>query len=681
MNPDKKDFSPRVHYFIFFSIILGFNYLLSKYQFFITEGWFETFAVYANSGIDIYKDYNYFLPPLTVSIFSGFINLFGLDFISLRYFFALIHVLNFYIIFLVLQKRTNIDSAIIGSLLTFFLIINNPAFIAKDYHTIVSLLVALLIYVLPFGDENKKINNKTPIYIGLLIGLLILTKHNIGVIFGFSIFLYINLILFSNKYRLSEFIKINLYLFVSLFAILLSFTTFISPSWLSVFSFDTPKGSIYTILFRFILDPTNRKIIFVSLLFTVLIYIFYFLVKSYKYKFVTFLNYYLASIASFFRITDYQIGRSNMFLFLVLAFMVAIFILFKLKIAILYMFALSWPLLRLLKSNTKNDVLFCIPLYTLAYCGTTTAGFNSVSLEILLALFFAELIFILRELCISSKDNYNLRNFLAPIIFVTFTFGATKLVNPSYNWWGLKTNSIVDNIQNERSFKSGYFKHIHMDKFTYDILNYADNNDINNLLATPSIPLFNLLSEKKSEFSLLYWYDVTTLKSQEKTVNKLWDSPPKDIFMLKVPDYVHAGHYSLIKKNNFLPPKEIENIVIKKFITGEYVIDFARANINYETCDDEFITNYIPSCNLDQDNGLIFYVSIENSRYFNDVIKKCERTHQCKIENTYLLDKSYVFEMVVANQYWYKELIENGKALHVNNKKFHIFYSLIKVNN
>ena len=109
MNPDKKDFSPRVHYFIFFSIILGFNYLLSKYQFFITEGWFETFAVYANSGIDIYKDYNYFLPPLTVSIFSGFINLFGLDFISLRYFFALIHVLNFYIIFLVLQKRTNID--------------------------------------------------------------------------------------------------------------------------------------------------------------------------------------------------------------------------------------------------------------------------------------------------------------------------------------------------------------------------------------------------------------------------------------------------------------------------------------------------------------------------------------------------------------------------------------------
>lgn len=665
-------------YLILLAIVLIFNFLLSKYQFFITEGWFETFAVYANSGIDIYKDYDYFLPPLTVSIFSGLINFFGLDFISFRYIFALFHALNVYIIFFILQRYTNTYSAAIGSLLTFFLIINNPAFLAKDYHTIVSLLVSLLILVLPYRNENKKIDNKTPIYIGLLVGLLILTKHNIGVIFGLSIFLYLNLILFSNKHQLSESLKINLYLFISLFAVLSSFTTFVSPSWLSIFSLDTPKGLIHTILFRFILDPTNRKIIFVSILFIALIYIFYFLLKSYKYKFVTFLNYYLASIALFFRITDYQAGRANMFLFLVLTFIAAIFILFKLKISILFVFALSWPLLRLLKSNTKNDVLFCIPLYTLAYCGTTTAGFNSVSLEILLALFFAELIFTIRQLCITSKDNYNLRNFLAPVIFITLTFGVTKLVNPSYNWWGLKTNSIVDNIQNERSFKSGYFKNIHMDKFTYDILNYADNNDLNNLLTTPSIPLFHLLTEKKSEFSLLYWYDVTTLKSQEKTANILLESPPRNIFMLKVPDYVHAGHYSLIKKNNFLPPKAIENIVTKKYIAGEYDIDFARANINYELCDDEFITNYISSCNLQENSNLIFYVSIEKSKYFNELIKKCERTHQCKTVDTYLLDKKYVHEMIVANQYWYKELIENGKAMHINNKEFYSFYSLKK---
>ena len=148
--------------------------------------------------------------------------------------------------------------------------------------------------------------------------------------------------------------------------------------------------------------------------------------------------------------------------------------------------------------------------------------------------------------------------------------------------------------------------------------------------------------------------------------------------MLKVPDYVHAGHYSLIKKNNFLPPKAIENIVTKKYIAGEYDIDFARANINYELCDDEFITNYISSCNLQENSNLIFYVSIEKSKYFNELIKKCERTHQCKAVNTYLLDKKYVHEMIVANQYWYKELIENGKAMHINNKEFYSFYSLKK---
>ena len=108
----------------------------------------------------------------------------------------------------------------------------------------------------------------------------------------------------------------------------------------------------------------------------------------------------------------------------------------------------------------------CIPLYALAYCGTTTAGFNSVSLEILLALFFAELIFVIKKYCHNADDSYILRNTILPIITVTVFFGINKLVNPSYEWWGYKTNSIIDNIKNERSFSSGIFRGIHMDKFT-----------------------------------------------------------------------------------------------------------------------------------------------------------------------------------------------------------------------
>ena len=95
LKTDKKNIISLAIYIAFFSVILIFNYFISKYQFFITEGWFESFAVYVNSGVDIYKEYNYFLPLLTVHVFSRLIDLFGLDFISLRYIFALLHALNF----------------------------------------------------------------------------------------------------------------------------------------------------------------------------------------------------------------------------------------------------------------------------------------------------------------------------------------------------------------------------------------------------------------------------------------------------------------------------------------------------------------------------------------------------------------------------------------------------------
>ena len=44
-----------------------------------------------------------------------------------------------------------------------------------------------------------------------------------------------------------------------------------------------------------------------------------------------------------------------------------------------------------------------------------------------------------------------------------------------------------------------------------------------------------------------------------------------------------------------------------------------------------------------------------------------------------LIKKSvYVYRMNVSNQYWYKEIIEKGKALHVNNKMLYSFYSFVK---
>ena len=454
------------------------------------------------------------------------------------------HALNFYIIFLVLKKYTDIHSAIISSLLVFFLIISNSTFVAKDYHTIVSLIVALTIYILP--SASNKIKNKTFLFSGLLIGLLILTKHNIGVIYGFGLLLYLNGSLILHGYNFLGILKKNLVFLVSI-ALLLAYTTYITPSWVTIFSLDTPKGSIFVVLSRFILDPGNRAIITVSALLITFVYAVYFLIQSYKEKLASFIGNYYQNIATFIGISNVN-ARSHLYLILILVLIISIFIIFKVKIALLYVFALSWPLLRLLRNNSKGEVLLCIPLYALAYCGTTTAGFNSVSLEILLALFFAELIFVIKKYCHNADDSYILRNTILPIITVTVFFGINKLVNPSYEWWGYKTNSIIDNIKNERSFSSGIFRGIHMDKFTHDIISFAQKNENNNILTTPSIPMFNLLSDNQSKYNLLFWYDTTSSSSVKKTIEQMKYNPPMHIYMLKMPHVVHQGHYGLTKK-------------------------------------------------------------------------------------------------------------------------------------
>ena len=41
-----------------------------------------------------------------------------------------------------------------------------------------------------------------------------------------------------------------------------------------------------------------------------------------------------------------------------------------------------------------------------------------------------------------------------------FTFGAIKAMGPSYNWWGLQTNSLVENINSKRFFNSGIYNYL-----------------------------------------------------------------------------------------------------------------------------------------------------------------------------------------------------------------------------
>ena len=100
-------FESSSYLFVVLFVVLFFDIILSKFSFFITEGWFEAYANQINQGIDIYKNYEYLLPPLTVMIFSKAISLFETEFLSIRYLFVAIHILNVFVIYIFLRRFTD----------------------------------------------------------------------------------------------------------------------------------------------------------------------------------------------------------------------------------------------------------------------------------------------------------------------------------------------------------------------------------------------------------------------------------------------------------------------------------------------------------------------------------------------------------------------------------------------
>lgn len=687
LGKENQFYSKIFPFILFLFIVFFYNFLISKYQFFLTDGWFETFAIHQNAGFNIYNDYQFFLPPLVVNLFATIINFLGLDFLVLKYIFSLIHVLNFYIIFLLVKKYTDFHSAIIASLITFFLIINNSTFSAKDYHTIVSLLIALTILIIPSKDKNYNFSFINCFLIGLLIGALVLTKHNIGVIFGFSLLIYITFNnIFLREKVFAIFSKSLIFLLGIIFLIFLA-NFYLSSSWLSIFSFETPKGSIVNILLRFIIEPYNRLIIILSISFVATIYFIYFLIQSNNKYFANLFGKLKIYTKDFFSITGSGYNYT-FYLFFICIFVLIIFGLFTSSVSLLFIFALSWPLIRILTNTTLNNFILCIPLYALAYAGTTTAGFNSVSLEILLALFFAEFIFIIGKLI--NKTNTSSKNilFIFPILLICLSFGTLKLSTPSYNWWGLQTNSILNNINTNRFFEQGIFKNIRMDHFTYNVLNYArqDLNSKNKLFTSPSIPMFHLINNKESEFSLISWYDTYTEETLNNDLNKLKNSPPDTIYLLNIPDSVNKGHYELIKYP-LLTTKVISDQIINKFMSGDYIIDHVELNINYEECNHSYVTNYIDACNIGKPS-ITIYTNINNSKIFNTALNNCSSVGMCnnlKDQYRQIRNKSgniiEKYTVEIANQYWYKKIIEDGKAIVIDNNLFYGFYKFKKDTN
>lgn len=160
--------------------------------------WEYGFSYNISQGLVPYKDFNMVVGPLYNLVFSIPMIFFGNNF----YVFELMHCIIYAVIFTILYKRIEKNSI-------YILLLLGLLFTLCGYNSFCVMLVLLILYLL---DSKSKYKDYL---IGIIIGIIFMTKHNIGIYFSI---LY--LILSKNKIKsilsiMVPIIPILIYLYIN----------------------------------------------------------------------------------------------------------------------------------------------------------------------------------------------------------------------------------------------------------------------------------------------------------------------------------------------------------------------------------------------------------------------------------------------------------------------------------
>lgn len=531
----------------------------------ITEGWWETYA-WLSKTENIYDDIHLALPPLYTNLISIILE-FTTVLINVRWVILAIYFLNVYLLYCLCKKISNSSFAIIGVFVSQILIINNnPVWLSKDYHTLVSLLVTAFVILLYGLILNPKKYFIYSLIIGFITGLIVLTKQNIALVCLLSI---VAALIFNKNTSISIIIKSIAVYITSLIATLLIYSRIFGWSWVNVYLNNDSKGETSTVLLRFINDNGILKISFkVVILFLVYLLLrhLYLHNKDLIIKIKESFNKNLININKYLFFNVKWVGYS-------ILICVSYLVLQKNETTVFYSLMLAYFCINLYKyfvdSRDDKFKLLSIVFLMLAYAGTMTAGYNTVSLELLTAVFVT--------IFLSSYSKlFNLSQFAITIIIVTLSvslFYTRKINNFSYNWWGYSTDSVRNSIHYSNNPKLKGISLDHATKEIFDatdlLMSHAKLTDA--IFSYPSIPIFYWLYEKKPIVkSIVQWFDVIPSSAIDGVINDLEETPPKFIFWLKPPGFVYQGH--LMMKKTQLPMNTIDGYIYNQIENGKYSV-------------------------------------------------------------------------------------------------------------
>ena len=525
----------------------------------ITDGWWEAYARMMREGAVPYLDFKLRLPPLWLYYNYNIRNILGDGYLINRISTIPLHILTIGIVYTWLRLSSGIVPSIIGAAVVAAIQFHNPTYIVKDYHAFVDfdIAISLLLYTKTILCIHKKPRHITllVLFTGMTIGLLILTKHNIGIFYGIPLIA----LLAVERWQKDSYIRISYLISISVFGcllILFSFSYFINNYWTNIFFNLDSKGSLLHVLFRFIVDPDCGKID--KLLITILLTGFVFVnLSNTKY------------IMNGLKKVQYSLGRTitiNERVQIVILLLTIVFLLRHQ--GLLMASALAGPVLIYFRSSDSDRKYFLslnAPLYLLVYCGTQTAGYNLSSMQYLIA---SLICFLINRFSAKIEPKAGLIIVSSVLMIAAYD----KITKNAYSWWGYSTGSILSN-KSETSIPQ--FNGIKTDNQTAAI--YETINKIKlgigekeKVFAYPNIPiLYEILGKQTSNHPIL-WFDFANEAEGIDAIETLTQNKPEYIFWLKPPGAVYYGHYQLIKSKTAIDI--VDTWLMHMTTTGQYEV-------------------------------------------------------------------------------------------------------------
>lgn len=578
-------------------VIFSYNLLFFNKYFPLSEGWFSVFAVYMLDGAVPYRDFHFFLPPAYPLILSGFIRIFGADFIYLRIFGIFIILSMTTVLFFLFSRLFPVYIVCLVTIISIMYYQSNVAHIPYDYlHFLITFALLGTYFICKYFEADdclsqSKSGRNATIYLffaGFLGALAFLTKQSNG--FFVPVFSLLAITVCSypkgdirHTLKSIAIYSIGVLIPISIVLIWLLSKGAFFPFFEQVFKgASQSKGSLAAILFAWI----PRLFTLDSVIVLILVFL---AIKAMLYR-----SFLLDKMGDLEK-KEYSFPPSKTLLLFWVIFVLSILSIFlpfwneDLSLKLSHTFFLNWIYYRalIISSSTATFILVFVYLFKIAkernklyfdifiistaslglICGTGTSGaVGDAGLILAVGLVFGYL------LLVRSYFNLGKAVVLTICVFFMLFLASKKFIEP-YKWWSLAEPDVRTATQ---PVKLKYLRGFLLSKETVKV--YSEVISIvekftrpgDSIYTFPNIPVFYLLTNRRPDtFSILNWFDVLPDNLAIDEAKHILESPPKVIIWLDVPDFVWITHESLFRGGRLSGQRKIAMAVKELTCVGD----------------------------------------------------------------------------------------------------------------